>query len=86
MSSPEIRWAGPRALLLELESLDAVLSLHSRLREDPVAGQVDVLAAAQTVLVVFDSRASARKARGHLARLGRMPAGAAATADKPVHI
>ena len=86
MSSPEIRWAGPRALLLELESLDAVLSLHSRLREDPVAGQVDVLAAAQTVLVVFDSRASARRARGPLARLGSMPAGAAALADKPVHI
>ena len=86
MSSPEIRWAGPRALLLELDSLDAVLSLHSRLRVDPVAGQVDVLAAAQTVLVVFDSRASARNARGPLARLGSMPAGTAALADKPVHI
>jgi KipI family sensor histidine kinase inhibitor len=86
VSSPEIRWAGPRALLLELDSLDAVLSLHSRLREDPVAGQVDVLAAAQTVLVVFDSRASARNARGPLARLGSLPAGAAALADKPVHI
>lgn len=86
MSSPEIRWAGPRALLLELDSLDAVLSLHSRLRDNPAAGQVDVLAAAQTVLVVFDSRASARAARGSLARVGSMPAGAAAVQDKPVHI
>lgn len=86
MSSPEIRWAGPRALLLELDSLDAVLSLHSRLRDNPAAGQVDVLAAARTVLVVFDSRASARAARGPLARLGSMPAGAAAVQDTPVRI
>ena len=78
MSSPEIRWAGPRALLLELDSLDAVLSLHSRLRDNPAAGQVDVLAAARTVLVVFDSRASARAARGPLARLGSMEYGASA--------
>ena len=86
MSSPEIRWAGPRALLLELDSLDAVLSLHSRLRDNPAAGQVDVLAAARTVLVVFDSRASARAARGPLARPGSMPAGAAAVQDTPVRI
>ena len=31
MSSPRIRWAGPRALLIELDSLDSVLALHARL-------------------------------------------------------
>ena len=86
MSITEMRWAGPRALLIELDSLDAVLSLHSRLRENPAAGQVDVLAAAQTVLVVFDSRASARSAREALAQIGTGPAGTAAIPDEPVHI
>ncbi|PNI08522.1 urea amidolyase [Arthrobacter sp. AFG7.2] len=86
MSVPEIRWAGPRALLLELDSLDAVLSLHSRLRENPAAGQVEVLAAAQTVLVVFDSRANAQAARKTLPHLDAGPARDAAEADKPVLI
>lgn len=86
MNSPEIRWAGPRALLIELDSLDAVLSLHSHLRENPVAGQVEVLAAAQTVLVVFDSRAGARSARAFLARLDAGQAGDVHTQDEPVQI
>ena len=63
MSSPRIRWAGPRALLIELDSLDSVLALHARLLASPPAGQVDVLAAARTVLTIFDSRANAQAAR-----------------------
>lgn len=86
MSSPDIRWAGPRALLVELDSLDAVLSLHSRLREKPAAGQVDVLAAARTVLVVFDSRASARAARDALAQLDTGQARGSAAAGEPLEI
>ena len=69
MSSPRIRWAGPRALLIELDSLDSVLALHARLLASPPAGQVDVLAAARTVLAVFDSRASAQAARAAVAHL-----------------
>lgn len=63
MSSPAIRWAGPRALLIELDSLPEVLALHAQLLQDPPAGQVDVLAAARTVMAVFDSRANALAAR-----------------------
>ncbi len=86
MNSPEVRWAGPRAVLVELDSLDAVLSLHARLRENPLPGQVDALAAAQTVLVVFESRTHARSARRRLAQLDAGPAADARSQDKPVQI
>ncbi|TLM87185.1 5-oxoprolinase/urea amidolyase family protein [Pseudarthrobacter sp. NamE5] len=86
MSPADVRWAGPRALLVELDSLEAVLAVHSRLRENPAPGQVDVLAAAQTVLVVFDSRANARAARKVIAGLETQVAGAAAGSEAPVKI
>ncbi|RKO24527.1 5-oxoprolinase/urea amidolyase family protein [Pseudarthrobacter phenanthrenivorans] len=86
MTAPGIRWAGPRALLVELDSLEAVLALHARLVEKPAPGQVDVLAAAQTVLAVFDSRATARAARELITRLDAEPARAAATPSAPVQI
>lgn len=47
--------AGTRALLIELSSLPAVMALSARLSETPLQGQLDVLAAAGTVLVKFDS-------------------------------
>lgn len=82
----DIRWAGPRALLIEFDTLDSVLALHRQLSEHPLAGQVDVLAAARTVLAVFDSRLSARKARTAVTALDTTPsAGDAATGD-PVQI
>ena len=51
-----IRPAGTRALLVELGSLADVTALHSRLKDHPLHGQVDVLAAAGTVLVRFSGR------------------------------
>lgn len=59
MSTPSVRWAGTQAFLVELDALDGVLSLHSQLLEHPLPGQTDVLAAAETVLLRFDTRASA---------------------------
>lgn len=82
----EIRWAGPRALLVELDSLDAVLALHARLLADPPPGQVDVLAAARTVLAVFDSRANARAARKVLEGIEAAGAEASASPKDPVRI
>ncbi|MHA7262870.1 5-oxoprolinase subunit B/C family protein [Arthrobacter sp. TMN-37] len=81
-----IRWAGPRGLLIELGSLDPVLALHARLVAHPLPGQVDVLAAAATVLVVFDSRAHARVARSALAALDITPVEASVTSAAPVRI
>ncbi|TFC19780.1 5-oxoprolinase/urea amidolyase family protein [Cryobacterium algoritolerans] len=55
-----IRAVGDRAVLVELGSLTDVLGLQARLQEDPIDGQLDVLAAATTVLVTAVSAAAAR--------------------------
>ncbi|WP_258069844.1 carboxyltransferase domain-containing protein [Arthrobacter sp. SX1312] len=46
-----LRPVGDRAVLAELPGLPEVLSLQAHLRDHPVEGQVDVVAAARTVLV-----------------------------------
>ena len=86
MRPAEIRWAGPRALLVELDSLEAVLALHARLLSEPPAGQVDVLAAARTVLAVFDSRANARAARQALEDIETSGTAGAAAQENPLRI
>ncbi|PRZ18527.1 5-oxoprolinase subunit B/C family protein [Nesterenkonia sandarakina] len=58
-----IREAGPRALLLEFETLDQVLACHQQLRRDPLPGQVEAVAAARTILLRFTARAALRQAR-----------------------
>ncbi|MBT2521979.1 5-oxoprolinase/urea amidolyase family protein [Arthrobacter sp. ISL-28] len=63
MSITGIRWAGPRAVLVELTDLASVLALHHRLQAEPLPGQLDAVAAAATVLVKFASRAHTRSAR-----------------------
>ncbi|MGN7198517.1 5-oxoprolinase/urea amidolyase family protein [Arthrobacter sp. SAFR-044] len=55
-----IRPAGDRAILVELPSLDAVLSLQAQLTAHPQPGQVDVIAAAGTVLITADSPQAAQ--------------------------
>lgn len=45
---------GERALLLELDGLDAVLGLHAALAESPPAGVEELVPAARTLLVTFD--------------------------------
>ena len=64
-----IRPVGDRAVLVELDSLAEVLSLQTQLHERPLDGQLDVLAAAETVLVTAVSPAAAG---GFAARLRRM--------------
>ncbi|MHA7142836.1 5-oxoprolinase subunit B/C family protein [Arthrobacter sp. Sr33] len=86
MTPPEIRWAGPRALLIQLESLESVLAVHAHLQQHPLRGQVDVLAAARTVLAVFDSGTSARAARTAVAQLDTSPATDSAPVGDPVRI
>lgn len=82
----DIRWAGTRALLVDLDSLDAVLALHSHLQERPLEGQVDVLAAAETVLVAFRSSAAARAARPAIAALDVSEPPVGASGGDPVRI
>ena len=74
MSITGIRWAGPCAWLVELTDLASVLALHQRLIAEPFPGQLDAVAAAETLLVKFSSRrqaASAHAAVGEL-DLGRL--------------
>lgn len=57
-----LRWAGTRAFLIECPSLEHVMRLHAHLSAHPYPGQLDVLAAAETVLLTFTTPAAARRA------------------------
>jgi KipI family sensor histidine kinase inhibitor len=56
-----VRPVGTMAVLAELSGLHDVLALQALLLEQPLPGQVDVLAAAETVMVRADSPTSARR-------------------------
>ncbi len=56
-----VRPVGTTAVLAQLSGLHDVLALQALLLEDPLPGQVDVLAAAETVMVKADSPAAARR-------------------------
>lgn len=86
MTPPEIRWAGPRALLIELVSLESVLTVHAHLQQHPLRGQVDLLAAARTVLAVFDTTTNALAGRAAVAHLDTAPGKDKAAAGDPVRI
>lgn len=58
-SALHLRPVGDRAVLVQLANLDQVLSLHDWLQRHPLPGQVDAVAAAETVLVTGDSATSA---------------------------
>ncbi len=64
------RPSGPTAFLVELPSLEAVLALHAELDSDPLPGQLEVVAAARTVMV---RAASATAAERLAAEISGMP-------------
>lgn len=64
-----VRAVGTRAVLAELSGTPDVLALQALLLEKPLPGQLDVLAAAETVLITADSPASARRFAELLLRL-----------------
>jgi KipI family sensor histidine kinase inhibitor len=61
-----VRPVGTTAVLAELAGLHDVMALQALLLEQPLPGQVDVVAAAETVMVKADSPASARRIAGML--------------------
>ncbi|MEW1981337.1 carboxyltransferase domain-containing protein [Citricoccus sp. NPDC079358] len=61
-SSRGIRWAGTRAFLVECGSLSDVVALHARLSSEPLPGQVQALAAAETLALSFTHREAALSA------------------------
>lgn len=54
-----LRWAGTRAFLLECPTLADVVALHARLTAEPLPGQTEALAAAETLMLAFRTRAEA---------------------------
>jgi KipI family sensor histidine kinase inhibitor len=64
-----VRPVGTMAVLAELAGLHNVLALQAVLLEHPFPGQVDVLAAAETVLIKADSPQSARRIAARLPEL-----------------
>ena len=64
-----VRAVGTRAVLAELSGTQDVLALQALLLEHPLPGQLDVLAAAETVLVTADSPAAARRIAARLLQL-----------------
>ncbi|MEE6272354.1 5-oxoprolinase/urea amidolyase family protein [Georgenia sp. MJ206] len=68
-----VRPVGERAFLVECRDLDEVLALHAALLRDPVPGQLDVLAAARTVLVRLADRRTRDRAAAVLASFPAPP-------------
>lgn len=87
MSVLSTRFAGSRAVLIELSDLDSVLALAALLNAHPLPGQIDVLAAASTLFIKADSTANAEKiATTVLAlELGTAAADTGSLVEIPVH-
>lgn len=64
-----IRWSGTKAFLIECADLNDVVSIHTHLTNNPLPGQRELLAAARTVMVAFDSRPRAVAAAQLLATM-----------------
>src|SRR3954451_19976039 len=70
-----VRWYGDRALLVEVDGLDAVTAVRTALERDPLPGQVDLVPAARTVLVLLDRPPAAPAAARLRCRRLDAPAG-----------
>jgi KipI family sensor histidine kinase inhibitor len=68
---------GDRALLVEVSGLEAVAAVRAALGRDPLPGQVDLVPAARTVLVLLDRAPADTDA----ARLRRLPLAAPTGGD-----
>lgn len=75
MSGYVVKWFGSRALLVEAGAFSQAQALHASLAAKPVYGQLDLVLATTTLLVICDSHYSATQA---LQRLAASSSGASA--------
>lgn len=87
MSVSATHFVGTRSVLVELDDLDSVLALGALLESRPLPGQLDVLAAASTILIKADSWASARSIAAAVEglELGAAPPNTGTLVKIPVH-
>ncbi|RNE48440.1 5-oxoprolinase/urea amidolyase family protein [Corynebacterium alimapuense] len=81
---PLIRPIGSRSVLVDLPDLASVMAWHSELTRCPLPGQIDIIAAARTLLLSTDSPRSALKAAQRLRTFN--PAAALSQQAKQVSI
>jgi KipI family sensor histidine kinase inhibitor len=79
-----IRPFGDRALLVEVDGLDAVLALHAALAASRPAGVTELVPAARTVLVRYAAADAGTAVRTWIAHAASAPGVAAPRADVPV--
>jgi len=85
--SIRMRPFGERAVLVEVDGLDDVLALHTRLRTVRVDGVIDLVPAARTVLVVIDPAVlPASAARSWIARTAASDADVVAVPARLVEV
>jgi 5-oxoprolinase (ATP-hydrolysing) subunit B len=72
---------GERAVLAELDDLDAVLGLHAALAEAPPSGVTELVPAARTVLVRFDPARTDARTLGEALRAAEWTPGARADGE-----
>jgi KipI family sensor histidine kinase inhibitor len=77
---------GARALLVELDDLDAVLGLHAALRDAPPAGVTELVPAARTLLVAFDPARTGAERLGEALRAVEFEPGARLGTGEAVEI
>lgn len=65
MTGP-VRLMGTRSLLVELGDIETVMAWHAHLTKNPLPGQLDVIAAATTVLIKTATRRSCEQALAQL--------------------
>ena len=65
-ATPQLRPVGTKGWLVVLPDLSSVMTWHAQLTSSPLRGQVEAIAAATTVLVLFATRADAQRARAEL--------------------
>lgn len=83
--STRVRWAGERSFLVDLASLEEVMAFHARVVADPI-GQVEQVAAARTVLLVFATAREARRAAARVGDIDRSPAARAAHRETTIDV